>query len=101
MSLSLCVLASGSSGNCSGLRSAGAVMLIDCGIGPRTVAGRLKGTGVDVRDVAAICLTHLDRDHFSFNWIDTIVRQQIRVFCSADRVDELNRLVDDPAFAQR
>ncbi|HSV15505.1 MAG TPA: MBL fold metallo-hydrolase, partial [Tepidisphaeraceae bacterium] len=101
MSLSLCVLASGSSGNCSVIRAPGGVMLIDCGIGPRTAAGRLKGTGVHVNDIAAICLTHLDRDHFNLNWVDTVIRNQVRVFCAADRADDLRRFVDDEDFAQR
>ena len=65
MSLELCVLASGSSGNCSMVRAAAGVVLIDAGIGPRTVAKRMIGSGVSLRDVRAICLTHLDSDHFS------------------------------------
>jgi phosphoribosyl 1,2-cyclic phosphodiesterase len=91
MSLELCILASGSAGNASVLRAPGGVMLIDAGIGPRTTAQRLAGTGVRASDVRAICLTHLDRDHFNPNWIPTLVRQQVRVFCHADRVDEVRR----------
>jgi phosphoribosyl 1,2-cyclic phosphodiesterase len=89
MSLELCILASGSAGNTSVLRAPTGVMLIDAGIGPRTTAQRLAGTGVHAADVRAICLTHLDRDHFNPNWIPTLVRQQIRVFCHLDRVDEV------------
>jgi len=72
MSLELCVLASGSSGNCSVVRAPGGVILIDAGIGPRTTAKRMNGTGVSLRDVRAICLTHLDSDHFNANWVGTI-----------------------------
>jgi phosphoribosyl 1,2-cyclic phosphodiesterase len=92
MSLELCVLASGSSGNCSVIRAPGAgVVLIDAGIGPRTTAKRLAGTGVSVRDVRAICLTHLDSDHFNANWVNAIVRLGVRVHCCASRVDGLIR----------
>ncbi len=92
MSLELCILASGSSGNCSAVRAAdGGVVLIDAGVGPRTVAKRLTGTGVSLHDVKAICLTHLDSDHFNLNWIDTIVRLGIRVHCGAGCVDALIR----------
>ena len=91
MSLELCILASGSAGNASVLRTPAGVMLVDAGIGPRTTAKRLAGTGVTVADVRAICLTHLDRDHFSPTWVQTIVRQQVRVYCHADRVDDLRR----------
>jgi phosphoribosyl 1,2-cyclic phosphodiesterase len=91
MSLELCILASGSSGNATVLRTPAGVMLIDAGIGPRTTAQRLAGTGVSVRDISAICLTHLDRDHFNPNWLATLVRQQARIFCHADRADEVRR----------
>jgi ribonuclease BN (tRNA processing enzyme) len=74
MSLDLCILASGSCGNCSVIRAPSGTLLIDAGIGPRTTAKRLDGTGSQLRDVRAICLTHLDRDHFSPTWTDTIIR---------------------------
>ena len=93
MSLELCILASGSSGNASVLRTPAGVMLIDAGIGPRTTARRMQGTGVSVADVRAVCLTHLDRDHFSPTWIPTFVRQRVRVFCHADRADDVRRHV--------
>ena len=89
MAVEMCVLASGSMGNCTVLRAPSGVMLIDAGIGPRVAVQRLAGTGVSVADVSAICLTHLDRDHFSFNWIGTIVRRGIRVFCHAKRVADM------------
>lgn len=91
MSIELCVLGSGSAGNGSVVRTPGGVMLIDAGLGPRTVAQRMKGLGVGVNDVTAICLTHLDRDHFNVNWGQTIVRLGIRVHCHADRRADLLR----------
>jgi len=101
MSLELCILGSGSGGNCSALRAPSGVMLIDAGLGPRTVARRLDGTGVRLSDVRAICLTHLDSDHFSTTWVDTICRLQIRVFCHNRRLNDLigvvsSRYPDDP-----
>jgi phosphoribosyl 1,2-cyclic phosphodiesterase len=91
MSLELCILASGSSGNAALLRSPAGVMLIDLGIGPRVTARRLNGTGVTLADISAVCLTHLDSDHFNANWIATLIRQNTRVFCHADRTDHLAR----------
>jgi phosphoribosyl 1,2-cyclic phosphodiesterase len=85
MSLELCILASGSSGNATLLRAPSGVMLIDFGIGPRVTAKRLDGTGVRLADIRAVCLTHLDSDHFNLNWIPTLVRQEIRLFCHADK----------------
>jgi phosphoribosyl 1,2-cyclic phosphodiesterase len=92
MSLELCVLASGSGGNCTVVRTPAGVVLVDAGIGPRTVAARMNGTGATVRDVIAICLTHLDRDHFSTGWIATIRTRGIRVYCHADRVSDLLKI---------
>lgn len=89
MAVELCVLASGSGGNCTVVRAPTGVMLIDAGIGPRVAGTRLNGTGVRAAEVSAICLTHLDRDHFSLNWVSTVVRHGIRVFCHASRVADV------------
>src|SRR5687768_4383651 len=94
MSIELCILASGSMGNSNVLRTPRGVVLIDVGIGPRTAAKRLEGTGVRVSDVQAICLTHLDRDHFNASWIRAIVANGIRVFVAADRRPHLFRWLD-------
>jgi phosphoribosyl 1,2-cyclic phosphodiesterase len=85
MSLELCILDSGSSGNAALLRAPSGVMLIDLGIGPRVTARRLEDTGVRLADIRAVCLTHLDSDHFNLNWIPTLVRQKVRLFCHADK----------------
>lgn len=94
MSLELCILGSGSAGNSSAIRTSSGVMLIDAGLGPRTVAKRFCGTGIRVADIRAICLTHLDRDHFSPTWTRTIVENDIRVYCHARRAVDLLRLTD-------
>lgn len=93
MSLELCILASGSMGNCSILRTPAGVVMIDAGIGPRTCARRLTGTGVRVADVRAICLTHLDSDHFRVGWISTIVSRGIAVHCHESQRQTIQRIV--------
>ena len=85
MSLELCILASGSSGNCTVVRTPAGVMLIDAGIGPRTTAKRMDGTGVTIRDIRAICLTHLDSDHFTPTWLGTLLNRGIKIFCHRRR----------------
>jgi phosphoribosyl 1,2-cyclic phosphodiesterase len=89
MSLELCSLASGSAGNASILRSPAGVLLIDAGIGPRTLAKRLEGTGVSPTDITALCLTHLDGDHFSPRWASTLCQLNIPIYCHANKVDVL------------
>jgi len=44
---------------------------------------------VRLADVAAACLTHLDSDHFNMNWIPTLIRQNIRLFCHANKAREI------------
>jgi phosphoribosyl 1,2-cyclic phosphodiesterase len=68
------------------LRTPAGVMLIDAGIGPRITGRRMNGTGVTIRDVRSICLTHLDRDHFSFNWLGTVLDRGIQVYCHERRI---------------
>jgi phosphoribosyl 1,2-cyclic phosphodiesterase len=85
MSLELCVLASGSSGNCAAVRTPAGTLLIDFGIGPRQVAQRL---GSEI-DLAGVCLTHLDSDHFNTAWLPTLSRRRIPIFCHRDRVADV------------
>jgi len=84
MSIEICVLGSGSSGNATLVRVGGQAMLIDAGFGPRTIAKRLAGTGVTLDEVSAILLTHLDRDHFAPTWLPYLVKHDIRL-CLAER----------------
>ncbi len=86
MSLELCVLGSGSSGNSSLVRLGGAAALIDAGFGPRATAKRLDGTGVGLGDIRAIVLTHLDRDHFAPTWFKVLVERGIHVYLAERHV---------------
>jgi phosphoribosyl 1,2-cyclic phosphodiesterase len=89
MSLALSILASGSAGNCTVIRSGGRTILLDCGIGPRVAATRLKHLGASVPDISAICLTHIDSDHFNPAWVQTIISQKIFLYCHESHVDAL------------
>jgi phosphoribosyl 1,2-cyclic phosphodiesterase len=92
MSLSFANLASGSSGNCSILRSPSGSILIDCGIGPRVTAARLKSVDAHLNEISAICLTHTDRDHFNPNWTREILRRGIAVYCHQSHCHALAEL---------
>ena len=95
MSIELCILGSGSSGNASVVRTAAGAFLIDCGIGPRTAANRLKGTGVGVGNLAAVCVTHLDRDHFNLNWLPVLRRQRGRLICAERHFGTLREIAGE------
>ncbi len=56
-------LASGSSGNCYYLASSHIAILIDAGIGVRTIRKMLKERGIDLSDIRAVLVTHDHVDH--------------------------------------
>jgi len=72
--LHLCVLASGSTGNCSVLRidrpgTAPELLLIDAGISPRRTRATLSALGVGHLPLSGVVLTHLDHDHWHKGWL--------------------------------
>ncbi|HRJ49405.1 MAG: MBL fold metallo-hydrolase [Phycisphaeraceae bacterium] len=70
--VSMCVLASSSSGNCTALRwrenGSVRVCLLDAGLSPRKTRNWLRGVGTNLAQVRSILLTHLDRDHCHVGW---------------------------------
>jgi len=69
----LCVLASGSRGNCSALVTTfddgrRDVVLFDLGLSPRRTRNTLEAIGVSIDDVRAAVVTHLDSDHCNAGW---------------------------------
>ena len=63
--LRLCVLASGSSGNCIYVESPTTALLIDAGISAREILRRLETAGLDPARLRAICVSHEHTDHVS------------------------------------
>ena len=88
MSLELCVLGSGSSGNSTVLRAPNGTFLIDAGFGPRVTEQRLHDLGLSPADISAIVLTHLDSDHFNYYWLLTILKHGIRLHVSRNHLRE-------------
>lgn len=64
----LCVLASGSSGNCTVLSLATGLVLIDAGLSPRRTGKMLAALGLGLDQVSDVIITHLDHDHFHSGW---------------------------------
>jgi phosphoribosyl 1,2-cyclic phosphodiesterase len=65
MSLQVCVLASGSSGNSIYVASGKTRILIDAGLSARQVAVRLGQIGVVPESIAGICVSHEHGDHIA------------------------------------
>ena len=57
------VLASGSAANALVIASGDACLLIDCGLGPRTLATRLRAFGIAPERVCGVAITHEHSDH--------------------------------------
>lgn len=70
----ICVLASGSSGNCTVLRVLSQTgrpertALIDAGLSPTRTRRLLADRGITLGEIDDIVLTHLDADHFHPGW---------------------------------
>jgi ribonuclease BN (tRNA processing enzyme) len=90
------VLGSGSGGNCAVLRFAGRALLIDAGFGPQTTDHRLRQARIDPRQIEAICLTHLDRDHCRPNWLAAALERGIRIHLHHWHMPELYALPTGP-----
>lgn len=96
MSIAMCVLGSGSAGNCTALvlgkGDARRVMLIDAGLSPRMTTRRLAMLGLTVGDVADVLLTHLDGDHFHGGWRAAAHLAAMRWHAHADHARSLQRM---------
>ena len=58
-------LASGSKGNCYYIETAGARVLIDCGISLKQVEERLQSINVSASSIQYILITHEHSDHIA------------------------------------
>jgi phosphoribosyl 1,2-cyclic phosphodiesterase len=63
-SISVCVLASGSTGNATLVSSCDTHLLVDCGLVAKEVEGRLTQLGLHPSDLSGIIITHAHVDHY-------------------------------------
>ena len=61
--MTICSLASGSSGNCTYLATEQTRVLIDAGISTRRIEAALNGLGTTVAELDGVCVTHEHSDH--------------------------------------
>ncbi|MGD9781719.1 MAG: MBL fold metallo-hydrolase [Kiritimatiellia bacterium] len=61
--LRVCVLASGSSGNCIHVESATTALLVDAGLSARETLKRMQAARLDPAKLQAICVSHEHSDH--------------------------------------
>ena len=90
MALKLCVLASGSTGNCTYVAGETTRVLVDAGTSCREIERRLSSIGVAPADIAAVCLTHEHDDHRS-SLATFYKRYRPALYANAGTVDALER----------
>jgi phosphoribosyl 1,2-cyclic phosphodiesterase len=86
------VLASGSSGNAALLEANGFGLLIDCGLGPRMLAARLREIGVTWGAVHAVILTHTHGDHWKDYTLADLRSRNIPFYAHVEQLAELGFL---------
>jgi phosphoribosyl 1,2-cyclic phosphodiesterase len=96
MAMRFTVLASGSAGNASLLEAGDFGLLLDAGLGPRQLAGRLADAGLSWNSVHALLLTHTHSDHWNDRTFAHLHRRNVAVYCHAGHHDVLRAY--SPAF---
>lgn len=96
MTLRFTVLVSGSAGNASLIETDGFGVLLDSGIGPRTLASRLASVGASWQSIHAFLLTHTHTDHWNDRTFAHLNKRNIPVYCHRDHHEEL--LTYSPSF---
>jgi ribonuclease BN (tRNA processing enzyme) len=89
MSLRYAVLASGSSGNAAVVRAAEGSVLIDLGLGPRCLDGRLRRAGADAASLSCALLTHTHRDHIHRAGLTWLRKRRVRLICHESHREHL------------
>src|SRR5215213_1525601 len=82
-------LASGSAGNACLIEADGFGVLLDFGLGPRTLAGRMAARGLSWRNVAVALLTHTHGDHWRETTLVHLCRLGIPLCCHASHAESL------------
>ncbi len=87
--LNFCILASGSSGNCSVIWTDKAAVLIDCGCSARYITENLLNLGIDPQNLTAAVITHAHIDHISSSGLTFLCKNNIPVYFHDDILDDV------------
>lgn len=89
MPIRFSTLASGSKGNCSLVEHAGRLLMIDIGLPPNSLLGRLRKIGIDISAVSEVVLTHTHGDHINDRSLEILAAQGIPLRCHASHSQAL------------
>lgn len=87
-------LYSGSSGNCSVVRSGGSYLLIDMGKGVRVTTGALRELGLEAADCGGILVTHEHSDHVK-GLATFLKRHKLPVYGAAATLEALEPILPE------
>jgi len=90
MALELCILASGSSGNATLVRTARTALLIDAGISLKRIAAACAAVEQEVSALHGVCLSHEHSDHVA-GLPQLSTRHNIPVFANQGTAEALSR----------
>ena len=91
MAVEFTILASGSRGNSAMVRSRGAGLLIDLGLGSRLLTRRMEGVGACWEQLAAALLTHTHGDHVCDSTLRALLTRGIPLYCHEGQRRDLAR----------
>ena len=81
--LRVCVLASGSSGNCIYVESAATALLIDAGLSARETLKRMQIARLDPSKLRAVCVSHEHSDHVA-GLVNLHKKHGLRLYANGD-----------------
>jgi phosphoribosyl 1,2-cyclic phosphodiesterase len=99
MKLNIWVLSSGSSGNCILIWSGKNAVMVDCGIGPRSLAPYLERAGLEFSDLGGVLVTHVHGDHLRAPTVAKLMREGVPLHCHQRIVKHLSQSYDQAAVA--
>lgn len=91
MAVQFAVLASGSRGNATLIRSGGTGLLVDLGIGPRALSQRLESVGSSLDAIASAVLTHTHGDHVDDGTLNALAKRGATLYCHENHRSSLAR----------
>ncbi|GHT60173.1 hypothetical protein AGMMS49531_05610 [Endomicrobiia bacterium] len=89
MSLNFCILASGSSGNCSVIWDKKTTVLIDCGCSSKYVVENLNKLGLLPKNLTAAFITHARTDHLSASGLGLLWKNNIPIYLHEDSYEDI------------
>lgn len=98
MSLRICILASGSSGNCTYIGSDTTSILIDAGLSAKRTAERLAEIDRDMASIRGVCVSHEHNDHITGLRV-LHGRYGVPIYANAGTIDALRRFPELAAIS--